>query len=71
MLADGHSEEEIVATTLVLLSLGTALLGVCLVVVGKAGLADAYVSCRVPLRSIYLPQTLDASHPFSFAQYCV
>lgn len=54
MLADGHTEEEIVATTLVLLSLGTALLGICLIVVGKAGLADAVSYLPMPVVGGYL-----------------
>eukprot|EP00523_Entomoneis_sp_CCMP467_P017901 CAMPEP_0168807570 /NCGR_PEP_ID=MMETSP0726-20121227/2123_1 /TAXON_ID=265536 /ORGANISM="Amphiprora sp., Strain CCMP467" /LENGTH=873 /DNA_ID=CAMNT_0008859497 /DNA_START=97 /DNA_END=2715 /DNA_ORIENTATION=- len=41
MLEDGHSDKAIVSTTLVLLSSGTALLGLCLFVLGKLNLANA------------------------------
>jgi len=41
MQDDGESEHAIVSTTLVLLSLGTASLGVVLIVIGKFGLANA------------------------------
>ena len=48
MLENGHTTEEIVATTLVLLSSGTALLGICLILVGKFGLADAVSYLPMP-----------------------
>jgi len=48
MLEDGHTVEEIVATTLVLLSLGTALLGLCLILVGRFRLADAVSYLPMP-----------------------
>lgn len=48
MLEDGHTTEEIVTTTLVLLSSGTALLGICLIVVGRFGLADAVSYLPMP-----------------------
>ena len=54
MTEDGHTTEEIVATTLVLLSLGTALLGVCLIVVGRFGLADAVSYLPMPVVGGYL-----------------
>ena len=54
MLADGHSEKEILSTTLVLLSLGTALLGFVLVVMGKFRLADAVSYLPMPVVGGYL-----------------
>jgi sulfate permease, SulP family len=54
MLDDGHSKEEIVTTTLVLLSAGTALLGVCLILVGKFRLADAVSYLPMPVVGGYL-----------------
>lgn len=52
MSADGHSEEEIVSTTLVLLSLGTAALGLVLVLMGKFRLADVVSYLPMPGTSI-------------------
>lgn len=54
MLEDGHTTQEIVTTTLVLLSAGTALLGVCLIVVGRCGLADAVSYLPMPVVGGYL-----------------
>ena len=49
MINDGHSEDEILSTTLVLLSLGTATLGLLLVVMGKFRLADAVAYLPMPV----------------------
>jgi hypothetical protein len=54
MLQDGHSEEEILSTTCVLLSLGTAALGVVLVLMGKFRLADAVSYLPMPVIGGYL-----------------
>lgn len=54
MQENGHSTEEIVSTTLVLLSAGTALLGVCLIVVGRCRLADAVSYLPMPVVGGYL-----------------
>lgn len=54
MIEDGHSTEEIVATTLVLLSLGTSLLGICLIIVGRCKLADAVSYLPMPVVGGYL-----------------
>lgn len=54
MQKDGHTTDEIVATTLVLLSSGTALLGVCLIVVGRFKLADAVSYLPMPVVGGYL-----------------
>ena len=54
MLDDGHSEQAIVSTTLVLLSLGTAVLGLVLVVMGKFRLADAVAYLPMPVVGGYL-----------------
>jgi hypothetical protein len=54
MVEDGHTEAEIVSTTLVLLSLGTALLGLVLVVMGKFRLADAVSYLPMPVVGGYL-----------------
>jgi hypothetical protein len=54
MLMDGHSEEEILSTTCVLLSLGTAALGVVLVLMGKFRLADAVSYLPMPVIGGYL-----------------
>lgn len=56
MIADGHNEEEILSTTLVLLSLGTAALGVVLMLMGRFRLADAvaYLPMPVVVRRISL-----------------
>jgi SulP family sulfate permease len=49
MLDAGESEAAIVSTTLVLLSLGTALLGLVLVVLGKFKLANAVGYLPMPV----------------------
>lgn len=54
MLDDGESEEAILSTTLVLLSLGTALLGVVLIVIGKCKLANAVSYLPMPVVGGYL-----------------
>ena len=54
MVDDGHTEAEIVSTTLVLLSLGTALLGLVLVIMGKFRLADAVSYLPMPVVGGYL-----------------
>lgn len=54
MVEDGHSEEEIVSTTLVLLAMGTAILGSVLIVMGKFGLADAVSYLPMPVVGGYL-----------------
>ena len=56
MINDGHSEDEILSTTLVLLSLGTATLGLLLIVMGKFRLADAvaYLPMPVVVRGCWL-----------------
>ena len=41
MIDDGHTESEILSTTLALLCSGTAVLGLVLIVMGKFKLADA------------------------------
>ncbi|CAJ1919311.1 unnamed protein product [Cylindrotheca closterium] len=54
MVDDGHSEEEILSTTLVLLCLGTAALGVVLILMGKFRLADAVAYLPMPVVGGYL-----------------
>lgn len=54
MLDDGHTQEEIVSTTLVLLSAGTALLGIVLILMGKFQLADAVSYLPMPVVGGYL-----------------
>jgi hypothetical protein len=54
MLDQGHSEEEIVSTTLVLLSVGTAALGLVLIVMGQFRLADAVSYLPMPVVGGYL-----------------
>ena len=54
MLDDGDSEQAIVSTTLVLLSSGTALLGLCLFVIGKFQLANAVSYLPMPVIGGYL-----------------
>ena len=54
MLDDGHTEDEILSTTLVLLSLGTAVLGLVLIVMGKFRLADAVSYLPMPVVGGYL-----------------
>eukprot|EP00934_Nitzschia_sp_Nitz4_P003219 Nitzschia sp. Nitz4//scaffold16_size188269//130393//133293//NITZ4_001806-RA/size188269-augustus-gene-0.81-mRNA-1//1//CDS//3329538562//3209//frame0 len=54
MLDNGHSEEEIVSTTVVLLSICTATLGVVLVLMGKFRLADAVSYLPMPVVGGYL-----------------
>jgi SulP family sulfate permease len=54
MLNDGHTEQEIVSTTLVLLSVGTAALGVILVLMGHFRLADAVSYLPMPVVGGYL-----------------
>lgn len=49
MAEDGHSEEEILSTTLVLLCMGTACLGVVLIMMGKFGVADAVAYLPMPV----------------------
>jgi SulP family sulfate permease len=54
MLEDGHTEKEIVSTTLVLLSLGTAALGLVLMIMGRFRLADAVSYLPMPVVGGYL-----------------
>ncbi|CAB9521784.1 solute carrier family 26 [Seminavis robusta] len=54
MLEDGRSTDEILTTTIVLLSAGTALLGICLIIVGRFGLADAVSYLPMPVVGGYL-----------------
>lgn len=54
MLEDGHTESEILSTTLALLCLGTALLGLVLVAMGKYKLADAVSFLPMPVVGGYL-----------------
>lgn len=54
MIDDGHTEDEILSTTLVLLSLGTAVLGLVLIVMGKFRLADAVSYLPMPVVGGYL-----------------
>jgi MFS superfamily sulfate permease-like transporter len=54
MLEDGHTEAEIVSTTLVLLSCGTAALGLVLIVMGQFRLADAVSYLPMPVVGGYL-----------------
>jgi hypothetical protein len=54
MLEDGHSESEILSTTLALLCSGTALLGLVLIIMGKFKLADAVSFLPMPVVGGYL-----------------
>jgi SulP family sulfate permease len=54
MLEDGHTEQEIVSTTLVLLSFGTAVLGLVLMIMGRFRLADAVAYLPMPVVGGYL-----------------
>ena len=54
MIEDGHTESEIISTTLALLCSGTALLGLVLVVMGKFKLADAVSFLPMPVVGGYL-----------------
>ena len=54
MLDDGHTEQEIMSTTLVLLSVGTAALGIILVLMGHFRLADAVSYLPMPVVGGYL-----------------
>lgn len=56
MLDDGHTEQEILSTTLVLLSVGTALLGIILVLMGRFRLADAVA--YLPMRELLCAMSL-------------
>ena len=49
MIDDGHTESEILSTTLALLCSGTALLGLVLVLMGKFKLADAVSLLPMPV----------------------
>ena len=54
MIEDGHTESEILSTTLALLCLGTALLGLVLITMGKYKLADAVSFLPMPVVGGYL-----------------
>ena len=54
ILDDGGTTEEVVSTTLVLLSLGTAMLGIVLVAMGYFQLADAVSYLPMPVVGGYL-----------------
>lgn len=54
MLADGESEHAILSTTLVLLSLGTATLGIILILIGKFKLANVVSYLPMPVVGGYL-----------------
>ena len=54
MLDDGHTTQEIVSTTLVLLSIGTATLGVVLILMGKFHIANAVSYLPMPVIGGYL-----------------
>mmetsp|Transcript_7489 Transcript_7489/g.7365 ORF Transcript_7489/g.7365 Transcript_7489/m.7365 type:complete len:737 (+) Transcript_7489:507-2717(+) len=54
MIADGHSESEILSTALALLCSGTALLGLVLILMGKFKLADAVSFLPMPVVGGYL-----------------
>jgi SulP family sulfate permease len=54
MLDEGHTDEEVLSTTLVLLSLGTAVLGLVLIVMGHFRLADAVSYLPMPVVGGYL-----------------
>lgn len=49
MMEDGHSKEEILSTTIVLLCLGTACLGLILILMGRFRLADAVAYLPMPV----------------------
>jgi hypothetical protein len=49
MVEDGHSEDEILSTTIVLLCLGTACLGLVLILMGRFRLADAVAYLPMPV----------------------
>ena len=54
MIEEGHTESEILSTTLALLCLGTALLGLVLVLMGRYKLADAVSFLPMPVVGGYL-----------------
>lgn len=54
MKDDGHTQEEILSTTLVLLSAGTASLGLVLIIMGRLRLADAVSYLPMPVVGGYL-----------------
>jgi len=54
MIEDGHTESEILSTTLALLCSGTALLGLVLIAMGKFKLADAVSFLPMPVVGGYL-----------------
>lgn len=54
MIADGHTESEILSTALALLCLGTALLGLVLILMGRFKLADAVSFLPMPVVGGYL-----------------
>lgn len=54
MIEDGHTESEILSTTLALLCSGTALLGLVLILMGKFKLADAVSYLPMPVVGGYL-----------------
>jgi len=54
MVAEGHSKEEILSTTVVLLCCGTAALGAVLIVMGRFRLADAVAYLPMPVVGGYL-----------------
>ena len=54
MIEDGHTDSEILSTTLALLCSGTALLGLVLIVMGKFKLADAVSFLPMPVVGGYL-----------------
>jgi hypothetical protein len=58
MLEDGHGEDEVLSTTIVLLCLGTACLGLVLILMGRFRLADAVAYLPMPVVvSKYIPRT--------------
>ena len=58
MIADGHTESEILSTALALLCLGTALLGLVLILMGHFKLADAVSFLPMPVVGTYLSLSL-------------
>ena len=54
MIADGHTDSEILSTTLALLCLGTALLGLVLIAMGKFKVADLVSYLPMPVVGGYL-----------------
>jgi SulP family sulfate permease len=69
ILDDGGTEEEVVSTTLALLSAGTACLGVVLVVMGHFRLADAVSYLPMPVVGGYLA-FIGATIPFTLYETC-